>query len=495
MARVLIAGLQHETNTFSPIPARYENFVNGEGYPPLSRGRDVLSLIDVNIPIGGFIRQAKKELWDIIPVLWAGAGPSGPVEGNTFDVLVAEILASAAKHRPDAVFLDLHGAMVTEHHDDGEGELLRRLRTVVGPAVPIVVSLDLHANMSELMFNHADAFVAYRTYPHLDMAETGERAADILSRILAGENQSVHWQRIPFLIPINSGCTDLEPARSIYRLLDELGVASSTYPSFAPGFPATDIEDCGPVVWAYGSDPDAISRVVEKLVAEITSDPDKWMVETLDSEPAVRTALQRETSRPVVIADTQDNPGAGGTSRTTGLLRALIDADIGRPTTIGLIHDPQAAAEAHRAGPGQSIELSLGGDPLVPGDEGVHAQWLVETVSDGHCRMDGPMLHGAWIDSGPSACLRLGSVRVAVTSERVQVIDRNQFRVQGIEPEDQAVVVVKSSVHFRGDFSEIAQDILIAKSPGLVAADPADLKWTKLPASMGLLGRKPKNLL
>jgi microcystin degradation protein MlrC len=450
-----------------------------------------LELIDVNIALGGFIRAAKKEPWELIPVLWAGAGPSGPVEGSTFDVLVAEILASAAAHRPDAIYLNLHGAMVTEHHDDGDGELLRRLRTVVGPAIPIVVSLDLHANKSQLMFDHADALVAYRTYPHLDMAETGERSAHILARILAGENKSVRWHRIPFLIPINSGCTDLEPAKSIYALLNDLGVDSSACPSFAPGFPAADIEDCGPVVWAHGRDADVITRVVEKLVSEITSDPDKWLVRTVDSDEAIKSALQQEANRPVVVADTQDNPGAGGTSRTTGLLRALLAADNGRPAAIGLIHDPQAAAEAHRVGPGQSVELSLGGDQLVPGDEGVHAQWLVEAVSDGRCRMDGPMFHGVWVDAGPSACLRLGSVRVAVTSERVQVIDRNQFRIVGIEPEDQAVVVVKSSVHFRGDFSEIAHGILVAKSPGLVAADPADLTWTKLPASMELLPKNP----
>lgn len=492
MTTVLIAGLQHETNTFSPVPARYANFVNGEGFPSLSRGSDILKLIDVNIPIGGFLRAAKKEPWDLQPVVWAGASPSGPVEGHTFDAIVAEILASAANYRPDAVYLDLHGAMVTEHHDDGEGELLRRLRIVVGPAVPIVVSLDLHANMSQLMFDHADALVAYRTYPHVDMADTGARAADILSRILAGEEQSLRWYRIPFLIPINSGCTDLEPAKSVYALLDELGAASGTCPSFAPGFPSADIADCGPVVWAHGPDADVIDRVVEELVSEISAVPDKWIVQSLDARTAVDYALQQEGSGPIVIADTQDNPGAGGTSRTTGLLRALLAADNGQPTTIGLIHDPLAAIEAHRVGPGQSIELALGGDPNVPGDEGISAQWIVEAVSDGRCRFDGPMLHGTNVNLGASACLRLGSVRVAVSSERTQMFDRNLFRMVGIKPEDQAVVVVKSSVHFRGDFTGIAQDILVAKSPGLLSADPADLKWTKLPASMQLLEKQDR---
>ncbi|MBY4213641.1 M81 family metallopeptidase [Rhodococcus fascians] len=485
MPKVLVAGFQHETNTFSRTPARYANFVNGEGFPPLARGDAILGLSDTNVPVGGFLRHAAKQGWDVVPALWCFAGPSGPVETKTYELIVDEITSAAEQHQPDAVYLDLHGAMVSELHDDGEGELLRRLRAIVGPSTPIVASLDLHANLSQEMFAHSDALVAYRTYPHIDMADTGERAALLLDRILAGEKLQLEWRRIPFLIPINSGCTDLAPANSAYALVGKLEETTGTFPSFAAGFPAADIADCGPTVWSYGTDADAVNDVVNQLESEVTSDPARWKVAALEPSEAVEFALTHDG--PVVIADTQDNPGAGGSSRTTGMLKALLGAARLDSAALGLIHDAAAAARAHEVGPGNTVELILGGEPQVAGDEGVPGSWLVESTSDGRCRIDGPMLRGTLVDLGPSACLRLGHVRVAVTTHRAQMMDRNMFRMVGIEPSEHQAIVVKSSVHFRGDFDAIASAIIVAKAPGLVAADPSDLSWTKLPPSMSLL--------
>ncbi|MFD2416599.1 M81 family metallopeptidase [Amycolatopsis pigmentata] len=466
--KILAAGFQHETNTFAKTPAGYANFENGEGFPALCRGEDVLRLANVNVPIGGFL-TAMRDV-SVLPVIWAGASPSGPVTADAYERITGEILDAARSAEPDAVYLDLHGAMVTEHYDDGEGELLRRVRAIVGEEVPVVASLDLHANTSEQMFASADALIAYRTYPHLDMAQTGARAAALLTRRLAGEKLKPEWRRVPFLIPINAGCTDLEPAGTVYRGLTE-GM------SFAAGFPAADIPDCGPVVFGYGAD-DMAERVhrVHEQVTGLASD---WAVSLPDPRRAVAEAIRLSADGPVVIADTQDNPGVGGSARTTGMLKALLAADPG-PAAIGLFTDPEAAAAAHAAGTGATITLDLGGDPEVPGDTAAHGQYVVEHLSEGRCRFDGPMMHGNVVDLGPSACLRSGSVRIAVTTGRTQVFDRNLFRMVGIEPERQRIVVVKSSVHFRGDFAPMAAHILVAKAPGLMAADPADLAWTRL---------------
>lgn len=478
--RILVAGFQHETNTFAPAPATYANFENGEGFPALRRGTALFDLEQVNLPAGGFLAEARRRGWAVLPVIWAAASPSGPVEAKTYERIVGEIVDAARSSAPDAVYLDLHGAMVAEHHDDGEGELLTRVRAAVGPNVPVVASLDLHANMSEAMFAVADALVCYRTYPHVDMAETGARAAGLLARLAAGERLELAWRRIPFLIPVNSGCTDLDPARSVYSGLDALGGATA-FPSFAAGFPAADIADCGPSVWAYGTGgAAAVAEVVDELYAEVVRDESRWAVSLLDPVEAVDRALTTPGTGPVVIADTQDNPGVGGSARTTGLLRALLAARGDEPKAIGLITDPAAVAAALSAGVGASVDLALGGEAAVPGDEPVRGRFVVEARSDGRCRFDGPMLHGTEVDLGASARLRSGSVLIAVTTGRTQVFDRNLFRMVGIEPEEQRVLVVKSSVHFRGDFGPIAREILVARSPGLMAADPADLTWKKL---------------
>ncbi|MDN7997986.1 M81 family metallopeptidase [Burkholderia multivorans] len=482
--RILIAGFQHETNTFAPTRAAYANFERGEGFPAMVRGADLLALRDVNIPAGGFIHAAQRRGWALQPVIWAGASPSAHVTEDAFERIAGEIVDAARHGGFDAIYLDLHGAMVAEHTDDGEGTLLERIRDAVGPAVPVVASLDLHANVTERMLSRADALVAYRTYPHVDMAETGERAAALLERLLAsGGPLHRAARRLPFLIPINGMCTLLDPARDMYARLAALetdGVASL---SFAPGFPAADFPECGPVIWGYG-DADAVDAAVQALYDKMLSDEAKWQVPFLSPDDAVREAMRlaEGASKPVVIADTQDNPGAGGDSNTTGLLRALL-RNGARDAALGLLWDPAAAAAAARAGVGACIELSLGGSG-VPGDEPFHGRFEVVAVSDGVCRYDGPMMNGMLADVGPVACLKIDGVRIVVSGGKAQMLDRNLYRVGGVEPEAMKILVNKSSVHFRADFQHIAHAVLVAKAPGPMQADPADLPWTRLAHGM-----------
>jgi microcystin degradation protein MlrC len=244
--RVLIAGFQHETNTFAPSKTGYDDFVRGGAFPALARGADLLAMRDINIPVGGFI-GAMSDV-ELVPVLWAGATPAAHVTEDAFERIAEEITAAA--QNVDAIYLDLHGAMVCEHLDDGEGELLQRLRRIVGPRIPIVASLDLHANVTQKMLTQADALVAYRTYPHVDMAETGMRAAFLLRRLLQRGNALYRASRqIPFLLPLNGMCTLMEPASAIYRAMaaaeDKHGVSLS----FAMGFPAADFPECGAMLW------------------------------------------------------------------------------------------------------------------------------------------------------------------------------------------------------------------------------------------------------
>lgn len=480
--KILIAGFQHETNTFAPTKASYTSFIQGEGFPPMARGAEVMALRDVNVPIGGFIKAAQACGHDLIPVIWAGASASAHVTSDAFERIAGEILEAVAQGGFDAIYLDLHGAMVTEQFDDGEGEILARVRRIVGDQMPVVVSLDLHANVTERMDKHASALVAYRTYPHVDMAETGERAARILERLVAeGRPLYSALRRAPFLIPVNGMCTLVQPARDMYSLLASLEDDAVVSLSFAPGFPAADFPECGPTICAYSFSKAAANRAADALFAKLVGDEARWDVPFLTPDEAAREAIEvsRTAGKPVVIADTQDNPGVGGDSNTMGMVRALLD-NRATNAAVGVIWDADAAAAAHRAGVGAQISITLGGRSGVPGDAPLEAVFQVEHLSDGRFRFDGPMLNGMQGELGQVACLRLEGVRIAVSSVKMQVFDRNLFRVAGIEPEQMKILVLKSSVHFRADFEAIADAILVAKAPGPMAADPADLPWQRL---------------
>jgi len=478
--RILIAGFQHETNTFAPSKAAYENFIRGEGFPALCRGNDIFKLRDVNIPIGGFIQHMEHH--ELIPVIWAAASPSAHVTQDAYERIAGEIIDAITQTPLDAIYLDLHGAMVTENIDDGEGELLARIRKIVGPSVPIIASLDLHANVTSQMLEQADALIAFRTYPHVDMAETGTRAAAYMETLVSN-NKPVYRKniRLPFLIPVNAMCTMLEPANGTYDAMRALEISHDVVLSFTPGFPAADFAECGPVLWGYGHDQAKLEDALNHLNTRLLKGEADWQISFYPPMEAVREAqrISAYAKRPVVIADTQDNPGAGGNSNTTGLLRALIDCKA-QMAAIGLIYDPAAAALAHSTGVGNMVTMAIGGEANVPGDKAFEGTFLVEHVSNGSCILTGPMMTGMRMELGPVACLKIDDVRIVVSSMKAPMQDRTLYRIAGIEPEKMKILVNKSSVHFRADFQPIAEDILISVSPGPFIANPDQLPWTKL---------------
>ena len=489
--KILVAGYQHETNTFAPTRADWAAFQRGDSFPAFVHGAAMLDKMrGVNIPIGGFMEAARLRGWQLVPSSWCGAIPSAHVTRDAFERISESILDDVRRGDFDAVYLDLHGAAVAEHLDDAEGELLARVRSRVAPQLPVVASLDLHANVTRQMLVAADALVAYRRYPHVDMAETGERAAHLLRRWMRrGGREPLAWQRLPFLIPLGAQSTWLEPARGVYEALADIEREHGVVLSFCMGFPAADFEECAPMVWAHGDDGEAAVRRLHALASQ----PAQWRAEVLDAPQAVSTALAlaSRSDAPVVIADTQDNPGAGGDSNTTGLLHALLRQGAGRAypgrVALGLIADPAAARRAVDAGVGATVRLDLGrAVPTFTGalsDPPVQGVFTVRAVSDGAVTLLGPMMTGVTVQLGASACLEIDGVLVAVTSGKKQLLDRALLHMVGIDPQAMKIVVVNSSNHFRADFTPIASTIIVAKAAGPMAADPADLPWTKLPAA------------
>ncbi|WP_230533352.1 M81 family metallopeptidase [Microvirga roseola] len=492
--RVAIGGFMHETNTFGPSKAGLEAFVEGGGWPSLSEGPALINATrNVNMGICGFVEAAEAQGWDTVPTLWCAASPSAHVTENAFETITNQIVDGIRSvGRLDGVYLDLHGAMVAEHVDDGEGEILTRIRDVIGPDVPLVASLDLHANATRRMFDMADALIAYRTYPHVDMAETGRRSALYLRRLMSGERDAKAFRQVPFLIPIAWQCTSVEPGRSLYaRLpaLEERGIGSA---SLLMGFPAADFADCGPSIVVYAPSQEIADKAADDLLRAVAEQESAFSGRVYSPREGVLHAMKLadSASRPVVIADTQDNPGAGGDSDTTGMLRALVEADAKR-AAIGAIVDPLAAIRAHEAGIGARVRLSLGGKSGIEGDAPLEADYVVESLSDGHLTASGPFYGGARMQLGPSACLRLGDVRIVIASRKAQMADQEMYRFVGIEPTKQAILVNKSSVHFRADFEPIAEAVLVCAAPGPMPVDPAALPFTRLRKGMRLSPNGP----
>jgi microcystin degradation protein MlrC len=483
MKKIIIAGFQHETNTFAPTKASYADFVQGGGFPPLSRGADVLKFREQNIPIGGFIQQAEQFGYQLLPVIWAGTSPSAHVEQCTYQRICDEIIASIQQHPADAVYLDLHGAMVSEQVDDGEGELLRRVREAVGPDIPVIASLDFHANVTQVMFAHSDVLICYRTYPHVDMAQTGQRCAQLLDQIFRGKKLHKQMYKLPFLIALNAQCTELEPTQSCMNLLEQLEQNNSVQMNFTPGFQAADFEECGGCIWGYSENAEQLDQAMQRYIAHVLQQETHWNMDFLSPDHAVLQALQlyqqHHSTRPVVIADTQDNPGAGGDSNTTGMLSALHRHQV-KNALIGLIVDPAVVQQAYQLELGQHFYAKLGGTSGIAGDALFSAEFKIKAYSDGKFSYGGPMMHGVEADIGPSVLLEIDGIEIAVSSYKAQLLDRNMFRIFGVVPQDKSIIVVKSSVHFRADFQDMAAAILVAKAPGAMKADPNDLPWQKI---------------
>ena len=487
MARIAIGGFQHETNTFSPVCADFAAFEAPDAWPGLTRGAALLDAVDgINLPAAGFVREARSLRHELLPLAWCSAQPSGRVTRDAFERIAAMLLDDLRASRGvDAVYLDLHGAMVAEHVDDADGELLRRVREVVGPDVPVVASLDFHANISPLMASQAAALVSYRTYPHVDMAECGARAARLVHDLLAAARPAATLEQMDFLIPLTSQSTLVEPMRSLMAAAESAEQRPVMSVCFAPGFPAADVADCGPSVYACGDDAQAVAKAVRELASGLRQREGEFALELIGVEQAVAEAVRSPPprGRPLILADTQDNPGAGGNADTMSLIKALVASGAQR-VLAGVICDPDAAARAHAAGAGATLDLRVGARTGTAGETPLAARCKVLALGDGRFTGTGPFYRGGRFELGPMALLEVAGVRIAVASRRQQAADQAMFRHLGVEPADHAVLVLKSSVHFRADFGAMASRILVVAAPGPNIADPGKLPFVRLRPGM-----------
>jgi microcystin degradation protein MlrC len=479
--RIAVGGFQHETNTFAPQSAAYADFEAPDAWPGLVRGTELFDAVaGINLPAAGFIAAARSDGHQLAPLTWCSATPSGRVTRDAYERICALLLDDLRSRRNiDAVYLDLHGAMVADHVDDGDGELLRRVRALVGSDVRIVASLDYHANVSPLMIVSADALVAYRSYPHVDMSDAGLRTLRCLSQMRT-ERFVSNFQELPFLIPLTSQCTLVEPMAGVIAEMSALEAAPIRALNFTPGFPAADVAECGPVAFGYATDAEPLAAAVLRIAEAVIEREAQFALEIHSIDSAIQQVSHHRgvRGRPTILADTQDNPGGGGTADTTSLLKALHEHQV-TSVLAGIVCDPLACARAHDAGVGASIDLDLGGRSGY-GETPFRGRFVVEALGDGRFEATGPFYRGSRMNLGSMALLRIGELRIAVASRKQQAADQAMFRHLQVEPSDFAVLALKSSVHFRADFGAIASRILVVAAPGANIADPAALPFTKV---------------
>ncbi len=480
--RSLIAQMSHETNTFSPVPTPLTRFSRGQPYPP--EGEQALALLrGTGTCVGGYIAACEAAGVQIDMGIAAAAPPSGAVDDDAFDVMCAKIV-DAVEHHLDAVMLDLHGAMVTQSHEDGEGELLRRLRAAHAD-VPVCVALDMHANVYEDMVSLSNIITGDHTYPHVDTYETAKRAGDMLIATVRGEHTPVMvWGHLPMLPHIMRQGTDDFPNQQLQARAAQMEAQGALSVALFTGFPHADITNAGLSV-VVTSDGDVKQALAwrDELLDQAWRDREAFVyqLEPLsDSVARAKAAAQQPGDGPVILLDHYDNTASGGTMDTTEVLAEILAQGLDDVAAFG-IYDPEAVQAMVTAGVGAQIDLEVGGKtpmPAIPRQSNPLAlRGIVKLISDGRFTATGPMNRGAQMQMGRCAVLDTGKVEIVIVSRHVEPFDPGCFLSVGIVPQTKRFIMLKSRIHYRAGFKSMARDIVECAGVGVCTSDYSELDF------------------
>ncbi|CAD6545385.1 hypothetical protein LMG27952_04301 [Paraburkholderia hiiakae] len=481
--RLLLAMFKHETNTFSPVPTPFERFFRRTG--GAVAGPEALEAYrGTGGALGAYIDVADELGAQIVLPVAADAFPSGPVHDDAYRRITELILDAVAKGGYDGILLDLHGAMVTQSLDDGEGTLLRRLREI-DPTTPVGVTLDMHANVYDDIVKHATVVTGYHTYPHVDMYEAGLRAARIVARTIAGEIKPVMaWGNKPMLPHVMRQGTHAEPNRSLQArcMMYEQGDALAA--SLFVGFPNADIENAGlSVVVCTDGDKAKAATLRDALLDEAWREREKFLYASEPLAQSVARAKASTTAGPLVLLDHCDNTASGGTMDTTEVLAEVLKQGLDNAVFYA-IYDPEAVQQAIAAGIGNEVTLSLGGKLPMPAlqetSRPIEVTARVKLVFDGVFRNRGPMYRGALNNTGPTVVLDTGKVEIVVVSAHQEPFDLNCLSSVGIDPTQKRYIVLKSRVHWRAGFGDLAREVIECAGVGVTTSDYGKLEFRKV---------------
>ena len=481
--RLLIAMMKHETNTFSPVPTPLARFGNGPG--PLYGEDAVRAFAGTGTGLGAYLDLARREKAEIVLPIAAGAPPSGPVEDGAYAHIADAICGAVEKGGFDGILLDLHGAMVTQSLEDGEGALLERIRAI-DARTPIAVAYDMHANLYDAMIANATVCTGYRTYPHIDTYETAERAGGILIRAIRGEVRPVMaWGNVPMLPHVMRQGTDDHPNKALQERVAALSEEEALAASLFTGFPHADIRNAGlSAVVVTDGDRGRAERLRDDLLRQAWDGREDFVykIEPLAQSVARARATPRPAAGegPIVLLDHYDNCASGGTMDTTVVLAEILRQGLEDAAAFA-IYDPQAVQEAIKAGIGARITLSIGGKlkmPAIPRESPpLTVTGTVKTISQGRYRNRGPMARGLLMDMGQAVVLDTGTVEIALISRHVEPSDLNCLLSLGIDPMQKRYVMLKSRIHWRAGLGRYASAVVECAGVGVCTSDYGELNF------------------
>ena len=480
--RVVIAAMSHETNTFSPVPTPLARFGGGRGP---ARGPAVVEQYGgTNTCTAAFLDIFNHAGAEIVTPIAGNALPSGPVAAAAYQTM-CDAICAAVEAGCDALCLDLHGAMVAETTDDGEGTLLARIRAI-RPDLPIAVALDLHANITAEIVDNCTVLAGFKTYPHIDYYDTGKRAGDILRRSLAGQAHPViAWGRRPMLAHTLCMNTSLSPMSDLIARGHEAEQAADSIldVSVFGGFPLADIPRPGLSVVAVAED----DRQAAQAVADGILD-EAWGMRAdfvYHAEPLADSIARAKSlsDGPILLIDHADNCASGGTQDTMAVLAEVMRQGL-EDVAVFAINDPEAVEILIAAGVGNQATLALGGKISMPSigrqGEPIEMTGRVRAISDGEFTITGPMLTGTRAHLGRAVVLDTGTMEIVVTEKNHEPWDLGCFRSLGIEPTAKRYLLLKSRIHYRAGFEPIARHIIECDGVGVTSSDYGLFRFEKL---------------
>lgn len=482
--KIIVALMQHETNTFSPLPTTLQSFASGVGLAQPPAGEQAIDVYGkADFAFSAMIDVARENGAEICVPIAAYAEPSGKVSDAAFEFIAAKICAAVAEGC-DALLLDLHGAMVTESYDDGEGELLRRIRNIAAD-LPIAVALDFHTNLTADMVDNCSVIDGYRTYPHIDMYATGERAANSLFNIMHNKlTTRMRWRSLPMMTHMIKQTPALQPMKDIMdRAIAAVDSNELMNVSIFGGFPLADIPHVSlSVLTLEQTGQTTADQVIDELCAMAWERRADFIFEA----EALGTSIERVKSLnefPVVVADHGDNSGAGGSSDDLTVLEEMLQQGLTDIIT-GPIWDPQAVAQMIAAGEGAEVALSIGGKTDVAAinqvGHGMQCRGRVSKITNGRFTLVGPMQTGLVVNIGRSVVLDIGAAKMLVSEERWEPYDPGCFTHAGLDPEEFRYILIKSRQHFRAAYEPIAKHVVLAAGPGVCSSDYAQFPFAHL---------------
>lgn len=485
--RIALIGLHLESNSFAPPSgeADFRSLCLLEGLEILKAA--ALPASPLPAEMTAFIHDwTRRGAWQPVPILVAAAEPGGPIDQHFFANLLMKIETALRQAGPiDGVYLSNHGGMTATEEHDPDGHLYALVRDAVGPNVPVIATVDLHANISDRMVASADLIIGYRTNPHIDQIERGREAAARMADMLAGQRYHTAFRRLPLVAPSVSLLTANGPYADAMASADALCQGSIVNISPVAGFVFSDTPKNGIAVLVAGSDADTAERAADQLATQIWRDRGRFVARLTDLPQAVaaaeRTGRQADAPR-LILADVADNPGGGGRGNTTFILEALLQAGV-QGAVLGIFHDPALAEEAHQRGLGKRFNATFNRSGHIGFTRRFQTEARVVGLSDGRCVGTRGLYQGRALDHGLSAALDLGGVVVVVVSRRKQCADPVQFTMVGVDPSAARTIMVKSRGHFRAGFDLLAapEQILEVDVPGLTSPILTNFKFRHLP--------------